>query len=227
MIAALALAAALAASPVCTVDDATMTWGFKESFRSYISGTIANGEWTVSDGATYETPYFGFSGGTGSLDGGVGTVSFGGSIEFTGHGGILDTIVSNPQIVFDGSDTATLLLDVSGTTQEGEPVDLDAVEFATVKLDALEQDDAIVLTEAATTLTADGAAAFGTYEAGEALDPIAATIPVASGCATVTDRSGVTLLIGAAFAAIVVALVGSAVLIVVLLARRGRRHTPK
>ena len=80
--------------------DASLTWGFKETFRSYISGTIANGEWTVADGATYETPDFGWADGVGSFDPstGEGTISFDGSIRFTGHGGVLDTTVSNPQL---------------------------------------------------------------------------------------------------------------------------------
>ncbi len=62
----------------CPVDDATLTWGFKETFRSYISGSIANGEWTVADGATYETPDFGWSDGTGAYDpdGGEGLIAF-------------------------------------------------------------------------------------------------------------------------------------------------------
>src|SRR5690606_23738697 len=42
----------------CTVTDAELVWGYKESFRSYISGSIAHGEWTVADGAAYETPNF-------------------------------------------------------------------------------------------------------------------------------------------------------------------------
>src|SRR5690606_16003506 len=64
----------------CVADAATLSWGFKEAFRSYISGAIANGEWTVADGASYETPAFGWSDGEGSYDG----TSAEGLIAFTG-----------------------------------------------------------------------------------------------------------------------------------------------
>jgi hypothetical protein len=225
----LALAGALlftalptATAAPCTVDDASLTWGFKESFRSYISGTIANGEWTVADGATYTTPDFGFSGGSGTLSQGKGAISFPGSIEFTGHGGILDTTVANPQLRFDGSDTAMLLLDVSGTTQEGAPIDAKGVEFATVDVSGLAVDG---VTEAKTVLTEAGAAAFGTYEAGTALDPVTVEFAAASECMPLRSNGPTVVLVavGVGFAALVALLVAGAVITVVLLVRRSRR----
>jgi hypothetical protein len=240
MMRAMVLAAALAltgaptgAAASCTVDDATMTWGFKESFRSYISGTIANGEWTVEDGATYSTPSFGWTGGAGELTGATGVVAFTGSITFTGHGGVLNTTVANPQLRFDGSDSATLLLDVSGTTQEGVPVDERAVEFATIDLDGAVQGENVALTSSPAVLTEAGAAAFGTYEAGEQLDPISAVLPGAAACEAALsapgDRPNVTqvlTVVGVIFAAIVLVVVASAVLVVMLLARRRKRAPP-
>ena len=41
-------------APGCDVVSASLEWGFKESFRGYIDGSIANGEWTVAEGAAYE-----------------------------------------------------------------------------------------------------------------------------------------------------------------------------
>jgi hypothetical protein len=180
ILSALLVLAPAPASTDCAVDDATLTWGFKESFRSYISGTIANGEWTVADGATYETPNFGFSGGTGSYDG---TIAFAGSIRFTGHGGILDTTVANPELRFDGG-TAKLYLDVRGTTQEGEQIDERGVEFATIDLSGHRETDKgkVSIVDAPATLTGDGAVAFGTYESGEALDPITVTFTTGANC---------------------------------------------
>ena len=171
----------------CVVDDATLTWGFKESFRAYISGSIANGEWTVADGATYEVPNFGFSAGTGGYDAesGEGALAFPGSITFTGHGGVLNTTVSNPQVTFVDANTALLLLDVSGTTQDGAAVDNKAVEFAEIDLaGVLENDEgAVTITAAPAVLTAAGAGAIGTYPAGEALDPITIAFSTAADCA--------------------------------------------
>ncbi|MDF1478172.1 HtaA domain-containing protein [Leifsonia sp. H3M29-4] len=173
----------------CTVEASSLTWGFKESFRSYISGSIANGEWTVADGATYETPNFGWADGEGHYDPatGEGVLAFQGSIEFTGHGGILDTTVANPVIEFVDADSAVLLLDVSGTTQEGTPVEAAGVEFAGIDLASatVTQDGAVLtVTDAPATLSAPGAAAFGTYPAGEELDPLTFTITLDGACAT-------------------------------------------
>ena len=211
-VALLAGAPASAAATTCEVTDAVLDWGFKESFRSYISGTIANGEWTVSDGATYETPSFGWTGGTGSVPG---EVAFTGSIEFTGHGGILDTTISNPRLVFDGSQSATLLLDVSGTTQEGVPVDARAVEFATVDLAGATKGEVIV--EAPAVLTEAGAQAFGTYEAGEPLDPVTVGMPGSASCLTQPDP----------LPGIVTVIAGVAVLIVIALEMFVRRRRAK
>ncbi len=174
----------------CPVDGASITWGFKESFRSYISGSIANGEWTVADGATYATPDFGWSNGTGAYDAKGGLVAFAGSITFTGHGGVLNTTVANPQLKFIDADTAVLLLDVSGTTQDGATVSQTAVEFVDITLTGVveQADGTVTVTGAPTTLTPAGAAAFGTYESGEAFDPISFTLPVTD-CATAVEST--------------------------------------
>ncbi len=197
----------------CAVTDAALTWGFKESFRSYISGTIANGEWTVANGATYATPEFGWSAGTGTISDGVGTIDFDGSVEFTGHGGILDTTVANPRLVFDGSGTARLLLDVSGTTQQGETIDEKAVDFASIDLGtATYGDGTVTIVAARTILTEPGAVAFGTYEAGEPFDPLTVTLTADPAC---TKAPAVpTLLLAAVGAAVLVVVAVGAVLVV-------------
>ncbi len=205
----------------CTVTGATITWGFKESFRAYINSSIANGTWTVADGATYTTPNFGFSRGTGTLAGGRGTVSFPGSIEFSGHGGILDTTVANPALRFDGSRSATLLLDVKGTTQQGAPIDEKHVEFATIDLSHADAGAGhFALDAAAVTLTSAGATAFGTYPRGAALDPITASFAVPEACVPRDSRAAWAL--PAAIGGGVLLLAALAVLVVHAL--RTRRH---
>jgi hypothetical protein len=176
--------AAAAQAPGCAVDAATLTWGFKESFRAYIDGSIANGEWTTSDGATYATPEFGFAAEVGRLDprGPVGSIDFPGSVRFTGHGGVLDTTIANPVLLFRGADEdALLLLDVSGPTMEGDEVAVTATPFVTVDLsgqDLAPVDGVVTIVDAPTTLTADGEAAFPNYPAGTEFDPISATVAV-------------------------------------------------
>jgi len=172
-----------AEASTCAVTDAAITWGVKESLRSYISGTIANGEWVVSDGATYDTPYFGWTAGTGTLDRGSGTLGFDGSLRFTGHDGILDTTLTALEIAFDGSTTARVVFDVTGTTQDGVPVDEQAVDFATIDIAALSVVDGVAeLVAAPVVLTEAGSTAFGTYPAGEEFDPIALTFTANDQC---------------------------------------------
>ena len=179
----------------CVVSDASLTWGFKEAFRSYISGAIAHGKWTVADGATYETPSFGWNSGSGTYDaaGEEGLIAFQGSVQFTGHGGVLNTTISNPQLRFDGDGKATLLLDVAGDTRDGVAVDQRGVEFATIDLAAAEKsgsDGEVEFAGAPAVLTAAGSAAFGTYEAGSELDPITVVFSAADGCAAPPAEAG-------------------------------------
>ena len=181
------------ASADCAVTDAELTWGFKEAFRSYISSTIANGEWTTADGATYSTPAFSWSG-AGSYDGarGQGLLAFPGSVTFTGHGGILNTTIANPQLRFDDAGSATLLLDVTGTTQEGDEVAEQGVEFASIDLGAggrTLDGPRISFTGAPAALLAPGAKAFGTYEPGEELDPLSVTFTTGAGCEVIASET--------------------------------------
>jgi hypothetical protein len=206
-------AAAPAANPAgCVVSGAELDWGFKESFRAYIDGTIANGEWTVADGAIYEIPEFGWRDGGGTVDPSrsSGTVAFEGSVRFTGHDGILDTTIANPVIRFDDARTATLLLDVDGDTMDGEPISVDAQEFVTIDLsgaDLSPGDGVISVTEAPTTLTEAGSIAFPNYEAGSDFDAISFTLPVGDCALRAPDPGlplGVVIAIAVGGAAIVV-----------------------
>ncbi|TBN57602.1 hypothetical protein EYE40_09505 [Glaciihabitans arcticus] len=172
----------------CDVQDAAITWGFKESFRSYISGSIANGEWTVADGATYAVPNFGFADGTGIYNAGSGggLVTFEGSIRFTGHDGLLDTTVSNPQFKLISASSAVLLLDISGETQDGATVDAAGVEFVTLDLAAAtvtNENGIVTITDAPTELTTAGSDAFGTYDAGEPFDALTVSFSTPADCA--------------------------------------------
>jgi hypothetical protein len=137
---ALALAAVVGVAPAsvpegaCEVQDVSITWGFKESFRSYISGSIAQGSWEVSGDVGYEIPHFTLTGGTGHVDAArdEGIVAFEGGIVFSGHDGILETSLQNPELIITGSREATLMFDVTGDTMEEVSVNQPDVPFATV-----------------------------------------------------------------------------------------------
>lgn len=171
----------------CEVSSARIDWGFKESFRAYLSGSIAQGRWDTTGNVTYATPTFSldFTDGDISPQGNAGSLKTDGSIRFFGHGGILDQTVSNPRLVLESSKTAALYFDVRGDTQEGVAVDEAAVRFAEVTIRRYAVDPAAgvwSVVDAPVELTEDGARAFGTYPSGEALDPMDITIRVSPGC---------------------------------------------
>lgn len=184
-----AVGATTAATSSCEVTSADLSWGFKESFRSYISGRIANGEWAVADGAAYETPNFSWTGGTGTYDPATGTgeITFAGGIHFTGHDGLLDTTIANPTVVVEGG-VAELRLDITGVTMEDamsgadvEPTTDAQVPFVEITLpEGALTEDGLSLTDAATAITAEGFEAFPNYETGTAFDPL--TLEVAGEC---------------------------------------------
>jgi hypothetical protein len=168
----------------CAVEGATLQWGYKESFRTYIEG-IAKGGWTLT-GVEYRYPDYVWESGTGSFDDGTlaGLISYGGSIAFTGHEGALNTTLAT------AGDTGYLVFDVTGTTQDGASVDQQGVRLAEFALgDAAVVDGVLSLDAVPTSLTEAGAAAFGTYAAGEALDPVTAVIPVNADCGVVAPAA--------------------------------------
>lgn len=185
---ATAAATALAASATvdaCTITSASLVWGFKESFRSYISGSIAKGQWETIDGASYETPVFTWNVATGEIapDAASGAIAFTGGIHFSGHSGLLDSTVSNPTLVIDSAGHAQVLLDISGVSMENAlagvttPDVLTQIAFVDVDLAAATTattDGVLTLavTDAPTAITQAGYDAFGNYETGSAFDPI-------------------------------------------------------
>jgi hypothetical protein len=192
---ALALASVVGIVPsavpedACQVEDVLITWGFKESFRSYISSSIANGSWEVSGDVGYEIPEFTFTGGSGFLapDRSLGEVGFTGAIVFSGHDGILETSLQNPELVVTGPRQATLVLDVTGDTMEEVSVNQRDVDFASVTWDGsvetVDADQGVWrVVDAEVTLTQEGSEAFGTYPAGEVLDPMSFTLSLTPGC---------------------------------------------
>lgn len=177
----------------CEVVAGELSWGFKESFRAYISGSIAHGEWTTFDGASYETPKFSWTGATGSFDADTssGGVSLTGGIRFTGHDGLLDTTVSNPTLLLAADGTARLLVDLTSVSMEDALAGAadSAQTFSQLPLVSLDlaasplqvTDEGVSATDVPTAITQEGFEAFGSYEPGTAFDPV--TFALALECA--------------------------------------------
>ncbi|MEP7766109.1 HtaA domain-containing protein, partial [Sanguibacter sp. 26GB23] len=166
--------------PVCvarTVSGASLTWGVKEAFRSYVTGSIANG--SISSSGVTGTGPFTWSGGTGTYntEDTVGRASFSGSVTFSGHGGVLDVQVSNLRVQVSSASSGTLVGDIrtGDTTRAG-------IAIASLNLAAGASDASsgrVSWSGVPATLTATAAAAFeGFYAAGEAMDPVSFVLPL-------------------------------------------------
>ena len=223
---------------VCTsnaVQGATLNWGVKSSFRSYIRSAIANGGWTVN-GVTDTGSGFAFGSGAGSYakDSRTGAVSYPGSISFQGHGDTLKLTLSGISIRQTGPATGVLLATVESSDMDGNRSTHSGVQFASLDLSGVSVGaGSVSVSGAPATLTAAGAEAFaGFYEAGAALDPVSFTFPLgeATDCSSVlvdengnpigslasTGFGGTPVMVGAAALAL---LLGAGL---TLAARRGR-----
>ena len=173
-------------APSCVaraVSGASIEWGVKESFRSYIEGPIAKGSASIG---------WGSGSGAYSTETNRGRVSFGGTASFTGHGGALDMTLSNPRVQVTSATTATLIVNVTSKGYNGSSdVARSGVAFATLSLPAASTSNGrISWSNAQATLTAAGAEAFaGFYSAGAALDPVSFAFPLGAEvpCDSTTD----------------------------------------
>ncbi|WP_217552600.1 HtaA domain-containing protein [Streptomyces sp. GbtcB6] len=160
------------------IADGILTWGVKESFRTYVVGSVAQGRITVSDGAAQAAGNgaFTFTGATGDYDTDAGTLSaaFEGAVDFKGHESNgtygLDLTLGNIRATVDGG-KGELTADVTslGTTTE----DVELADLTAASADLTPTDDVITLDDVTATLTEAGAKAFsGYYTAGTELDPL-------------------------------------------------------
>ena len=174
------------AKPSVPTTAGSLTWGVKESFRSYIVGPVAAGGASASSGAAVVDGLFRFGqadGGTWTAASGRGSVKYSGTVRFTGHSGALDLALTNPVVDVTGPGAGRLLVDARSTGLDGSTFDRQGVVFATLALGAptTGADGAVTYPKAAATLTADGSLAFsGFYPAGTALDPVTFTVGATS-----------------------------------------------
>ena len=155
-----------------TIKSANLGWGVRDSFRNYVRGGIANGSWELN-GTSYSSDAFNWSNGTGTFKGGKGSISFSGSVRFTGHHGILDTTIANPRLEINGN-SGTLYATMTSNDPSGKATNYGEVALLKVDLSGLQSSaDAVSVNGAATALTAEGAKAFaGFYDAGKDMAPL-------------------------------------------------------
>ncbi|MGW5349188.1 HtaA domain-containing protein [Streptomyces sp. NPDC004031] len=159
-----------------SIADGAVDWGVRRTFREYVTGDIAHGSWQLAGGAREGGALFRFGSGKGTYDAARRTLdaSFSGSVRFLGMRGQdgsygLDLTLTQARVtVADGK--GTLYAD-------GQP-------FVTFPAAPVVKDGLATVDEAAATLTAQGAAAFGgLYTAGTAMDPVSLSIALTPGVA--------------------------------------------
>lgn len=181
------------------VSDGSLTWGVKESFRKYVEGNIARGEITVKDGASRSGGSVAYPASASAITGdSKGVVRFGGTVNFTGHNGVLDLTLSDIAMHIDGS-KAELTADYSSRKFEGmnshEPGPIETgndVVFASVNLNsAANFKSNSVNLAGTTTLTSSGVNVFGGfYEAGIQLDNTVGTLSLKDECGPAPEDTG-------------------------------------
>lgn len=175
-----------------TIKSANLGWGVRDSFRNYVRSGIANGSWELN-GTSYSSDAFNWSNGTGTFKGGKGSISFSGSVRFTGHHGILDTTIANPRLEINGN-SGTLYATMNSNDPSGKATNYGEVALLKVDLSGLQSSaDAVSVNGAATTLTAEGAKAFaGFYDAGKDMAPLSFSAAI-NGAKTTTKTVSETV----------------------------------
>ena len=175
-----------------TIKSANLGWGVRDSFRNYVRGGIANGSWELN-GTSYSSDAFNWSNGTGTFKGGKGSISFSGSVRFTGHHGILDTTIANPRLEINGN-SGTLYATMNSNDPSGKATNYGEVALLKVDLSGLQSSaDAVSVNGAATILTAVGAKAFaGFYDAGKDMAPLSFSAAI-NGAKTTTKTVSETV----------------------------------
>ncbi|MFC8824364.1 HtaA domain-containing protein [Streptomyces sp. NPDC057137] len=155
--------------------DAAVDWGVRRTFREYVTGSIAEGRWTLADGAQGGGALFRFPEGKGTYDAKKQTLDaeFAGSVHFTGTQ--LDLTLSEISVQVKGG-KGTLAADVASEGQAPRKA-VALVTFAAG--DFAPKNGLAALTEAPATLTEGGAKAFGSlYKAGTLMDPVSLAVAV-------------------------------------------------
>ncbi|MDT3767989.1 HtaA domain-containing protein [Gleimia hominis] len=176
-----------------------LNWAVRDSFLGYIQGPIAHGKIEVSDGASTikdgngKVQSFNFKTETGQqLDPNKpgGEIRFHGTVQMTGHGGILEMTIANPTIKLTGGDKAAggtqsgvISAEVKSrkyvdTTTKGELVDYKRVDIASIpQINVETEGDQITFKAKSGTLLESGVAAFGGfYDAGKDMSGIEVTL---------------------------------------------------
>lgn len=111
-----------------SLQDVTVNWGLKKSFRSYINGAFSQGSQELTGVTTNEDGSYHFTSAEGTVANGEYSVAFtGSSIHYTAHHGLLEVIISDLSVTIkDG--VGTVRANVQSRPYNGNTTPNDLVE---------------------------------------------------------------------------------------------------
>ena len=167
-----------------SLQDASVDWGVKSSFRRYITGPVAGGSQELT-GATSNADgsyHFTAAEGTVEADGSYHVKFTGSSVKYTGHHGVLEVTISDLELVIkDGQGSLYANISerpYSGNTTPNPPVQHDHTLIGTFDASSLKNEGGQLTLAASDAtkvkLSAEATSVFaGFYQAGQELDALA------------------------------------------------------
>lgn len=159
-------------APAQAADSGSLTWGFKASWRTYVT-TIAAGTITPSGGATVSSGEYVFpqDSTTQTSPTGTGVTKYTGSVNWksTAHG--FNITMTDPWLEVTSSTEATLTADLTDNAGNSRG----RIDMATITLnDPTVESDSLTWTDRPTVITEDAAETFTNYAnaAGDPLDAV-------------------------------------------------------
>ena len=124
----------VAAASEQSLQDVTVNWGLKKSFRSYINGPFSQGSQELTGVTTNEDGSYHFTSAEGTVANGEYSVTFtGSSIHYTAHHGLLEVIISDLSVTIkDG--VGTVRANVQSRPYNGNTTPNDLVETKNMTL---------------------------------------------------------------------------------------------
>ena len=117
-----------------SLQDVTVNWGLKKSFRSYINGRFSQGSQELTGVTTNEDGSYHFTSAEGTVANGEYSVTFtGSSIHYTAHHGLLEVIISDLSVTIkDG--VGTVRANIQSRPYNGNTTPNDLVETKNMTL---------------------------------------------------------------------------------------------
>jgi hypothetical protein len=192
LLGAITLVAGPARAESTTITQGSVTWGVKQSWRTYIgeTGISTSGGVTRDGGGAFVWPVV-----SGDYDSESNRLELqlAGTTHFTAHEGALDLTISSPRLVIDGDDPQLFAEVVSKSETTGQLVDYGEIAIVSLALESGAPDSDGGLTAWSpldASLTAKGFEAFSrNYPAGTPMDPVSATYTGPGGKPTATQES--------------------------------------